>query len=164
MTLRAEIRNAIGRWKELTFYQRIEQTAVLILTALIAVIVVAALWNLVLRVSFSLILAGSFDPTDHSTFQSVFGSVFTVIIALEFKRSILVITERHDTIFQAKTVILIALLAVLRKFIIIDFDSTDASKVFALSAGTLALGAIYWALRDQDDRRAARRSRPRAEG
>jgi hypothetical protein len=43
--------------------------------------------------------------------------MFTVIIALEFKRSILVSTQRMHSIVQVRTVILIGLLAVVRNIL-----------------------------------------------
>jgi uncharacterized membrane protein (DUF373 family) len=79
----------------------------------------------------------------------VFGMIFTVIIALEFKRSLLVVAERRDSVVQVRSVILIALLAVVRKLIILDLSSTDAFHLLALAAAILALGAVYWLVRDQ---------------
>jgi uncharacterized membrane protein (DUF373 family) len=82
-------------------------------------------------------------------FQTVFGMIFTVIIALEFKRSLLVVAERRDSVVQVRSVLLIALLAVVRKLIILDLSSTDAFHLLALAAAILALGAVYWLVRDQ---------------
>jgi uncharacterized membrane protein (DUF373 family) len=76
--------------------------------------------------------------------------IFTVIIALEFKRSILVAAERRDGIVAVKVVILLAMLAVVRKLIILDFPETPAAKLFGLAAAILALGVVYWLVRDQD--------------
>jgi uncharacterized membrane protein (DUF373 family) len=78
----------------------------------------------------------------------VFGMIFTIIIALEFKRSLLVVAERRDSIVQVRTVILIAMLAVVRKLIILDLSSTDAFYL-ALAAAILVLGAVYWLVRHQ---------------
>ena len=86
----AEVR---ARWRRLSLYQRFEHAVILILSALIAVLVVLAVWNLVLKI-FASIFASGLDPTDYSVFQAVFGMIFTVIIALEFERSLLVIAER----------------------------------------------------------------------
>ena len=47
---------------------------------------------------------------------------------------------------------LIALLAVVRKLMILDLTSVDASQLFALAATVLALGGVYWLVRDQDRR------------
>jgi uncharacterized membrane protein (DUF373 family) len=41
---------------------------------------------------------------------------------------------------------------VVRKLIILDLAATDAQHLFALAAAILALGAVYWLVRDQDRR------------
>jgi uncharacterized membrane protein (DUF373 family) len=153
-----ELTAAQARWELLTLYQRFEHVVILLLTGLIAIVIVFAVWNLALKVMLSLILAGTFDPTDHTVFQAVFGMIFTVIIALEFKRSLLVLTERADTVVQVRTVILIAMLAVVRKLIILDLTTTTAQQLFALAAAILALGGVYWLMRDQDRRERRARS------
>ena len=137
-------------WKGLGFYEKFEHAVLLVLTALIAVVIVSAVWNLVLKVLWSLVVAGSFDPTDHAVFQGVFGMIFTVIIALEFKRSLLVAAERRRSIVQVRTVVLLAMLAIVRKLIILDLPHTEALKVFALASAILALGAVFWLVRNQD--------------
>jgi uncharacterized membrane protein (DUF373 family) len=88
-------------------------------------------------------------------FQALFGMIFTVIIALEFKRSLLVVAERRFGIVQVRTVVLLALLAIVRKLIILDLATTEAAQLFALSAAVLSLGAVYWLVRDQDQRERA---------
>src|ERR1700680_2455415 len=152
MSIKDELRVARERFKLLSLYQRFEHIVILILTALIAVIVVAAVWSLTSQFLFGLIVSGSLDPSDSTIFQAVFGMIFTVIIALEFKKSLLVVAERRDTVVQIRAVIMIALPAVCRKFIILDVRETDASHTFALAAGILALGVIYWLIRDSDQR------------
>jgi uncharacterized membrane protein (DUF373 family) len=134
----------------LTFYQKFEQGVILLLTGLIAIIIVFAIWNLALKVFLSIVYA-KLDPTDYSVFQAFFGMIFTVIIALEFKRSLLVIAERTRSVVQVRTVLLIALLAIVRKLMILD-PSTDASHLLALAASIVALGGAYWLVRDQDRR------------
>src|SRR6185312_7522669 len=142
-------RRARAEWMLLSFYERFEQVVILILTGLIALVVVFAVWNLGLKIFHAVLAPQSFDPTDYSVFQAIFGAIFTVIIALEFKRSLLVVAERRDSIVQVRSVILIALLAVVRKLIILDLSSTDAFHLLALAAAILALGAVYWLVRDQ---------------
>jgi uncharacterized membrane protein (DUF373 family) len=133
----------------LTLYQKFEHLCILVLTALIALVIVLAIWNLALKILLS-IWTSNFDPTDYAVFQAVFGMIFTVIIALEFKRSLLVLTERRNSVVQVRAVVLIALLAVVRKLIILDLPSTEALQLLALAAAILALGAVYWLVRDQD--------------
>jgi uncharacterized membrane protein (DUF373 family) len=152
MSIKQELKDARDKFRLLSLYQRFESIVVTFLTALIAVIVVAAVWNLSLKVLFGLVLSGSLDPSDYSVFQAVFGMIFTVIIALEFKKSLLVMAERRDTIVQIRSVVMIALLAICRKVIILDLTETDAMHILALAAAILALGVVYWLMRDSDQR------------
>jgi uncharacterized membrane protein (DUF373 family) len=152
MSIRDELRTKKAEFGPLSLYQRFEHVVILILTALIAVIVIAAVWNLVLKVLFGLVLAGSVDPSDYAVFQAVFGMIFTVIIALEFKKSLLVVAERHDNIIQIRSVVLIALLAICRKIIILDLAETDALHIVSLAAAILALGVVYWLIGERDGR------------
>jgi uncharacterized membrane protein (DUF373 family) len=161
-----EATGARGAWTPLTAYEKFEHAVILILSVLIALIVALAVWNLVLKILVSIVASRDFDPTDNSVFQALFGMIFTVIIALEFKRSLLVVAERRSSIVQVRTVILIALLAIVRKILILDMSATDALHLFALAAAILALGSVYWLVRDQDARERAsrplRQSRPPA--
>jgi len=148
--LKSEYREARVRWKLLTFYQKFEHAVILVLTLLISIVIVLAVWNLALKILLSIAASRSFDPSDYAVFQSLFGMIFTVIIALEFKRSLLVVAERQQSIVQVRTVILLALLAIVRKLIILDLATTEAMQLFALAAAILALGVVYWLIRDQD--------------
>ena len=152
MPLKEELAAERERWRPLTVYQKFEHAVILVLTALIAIVIAFALWNLTVKILLSIVSSGGFDPTDYSVFQALFGMIFTVIIALEFKRSLLVIAERRRGIVQVRTVVLIALLAIVRKLMIIDLTASNAAEVFALAAAILALGAVYWLVRDQDRR------------
>jgi len=151
MAWKDELAEARIRWNLLGFYQMFEHGVIMLLTGLIAVVIVLAVWNLTLKVVDSLLYA-NLDPTEYAVFQSLFGMILTVMIALEFKRSLLVIAERKQSIVQVRTVVLIALLAVVRKLLIVDLASTPASKLFALAGTVLALGGVYWLVRDQDRR------------
>ena len=151
MALRNELREARAQWDLLTLYQKFEHAVILFLTGLIAVVIVIAVWKLAFKIVTS-IFTSTFDPTDYEVFQVVFGMIFTVLIALEFKRSLLVVAERRDSVVQVRTVVLIALLAIVRKLLILDLSSSDAAQVLALAGAILALGGVYWLVRDQDRR------------
>jgi len=66
--------------------------------------------------------------------------IFTVIIALEFKRTLLLVTEQTDSVVQVRAVILIALLAIVRKLIILDISPGDAPQL----VGTRGSDALAW--------------------
>jgi uncharacterized membrane protein (DUF373 family) len=158
MKLREEINSARALWPTLTVYGKFEHAVILVLTTLIAVIIASATWHLTWNIGVLLVL-GAFDPADPASFQTIFGMIFTVLIALEFKHTLLVILERHESVVQARTVVLIAILAIVRKFIILDLKSTPVDQLFGLAGAILALGIVYWLVRDQD-RRAGEAERP----
>lgn len=137
------------QWRVLTLYERFEQVIAHILSVVISVIIVISLWQLI-RAVVALLLSGSLNPLDHAIFQAVFGMVMTLLIAMEFKHSITRVMLRRDHIVQVKTVILIAMLAIARKFIILD-PATDPARIAALAAALLALGSVYWLMRQRDD-------------
>ena len=89
MRLQDEFDDAQRRFGLLSFYEKFEHIVILILTVLIATFIVFAVWNLAIKIFLS-IATSTLDPTDYTVFQAVFGAIFTVIIALEFKRSLLV--------------------------------------------------------------------------
>ena len=149
MPITDEIAEVRARWNRLSLYQKFEHAVIVVLTILIAILVVLAVWNLVLKI-FASILASGFDPTDYSVFQAVFGMIFTVIIALEFKKSLLVVAERRDTVVQIRSVVMIALLAICRKVIILDLTETDALHILAFAAAIFALGIVYWLIGNRD--------------
>ena len=94
------------------------------------------------------------DPLDFEVFQAVFGEILTLLIALEFNHTLQYVVTREQSIIQTKVVLLIALLAVARKFIILDIKDVSAGHLLALAAVTLVLGVSYWLIRERDDRHA----------
>lgn len=137
----------------MSFYERFEQVVALVLSAVIAVIIMVSLFFQLISIVFTLLVLDAFNPLDHKVFQSVFGMIMTLLIAMEFKHSIVRVALRRDSIIQVKTVVLIAVIALSRKFVILDSDASPA-KISALAGATLALGATYWLLRKRGDRAA----------
>jgi uncharacterized membrane protein (DUF373 family) len=138
-------------WPTLSVYERFEQIVAIVLSFVISVVVALALVQLVIRV-VPLLLSGAIDPLEHDVFQTIFGMMMTVLIAMEFKHSIVRVALRRASIIQVKTVVLIALIALSRKFVILDSSATAASTIAALAGATLVLGVVYWLLRERDDR------------
>jgi len=87
-------------------------------------------------------------------FQAIFGQIMFLLIALEFKHSIVKVVAHGESIAQVKTVLLIALLALSRKFIILEADQYSAQTILGLAAAVVALGLTYWLIRDRDARAA----------
>jgi uncharacterized membrane protein (DUF373 family) len=149
---------AVERWHRLTahwrpqsYYQRFESLVAFVLTLLISLIILVSLYRLAATVIGGLLL-GVLDPLDYEVFRAVFGEILTLLIALEFNHTLQYVVAREQSIIQTKVVLLIALLALARKFIIFDFKDTSAAQMLALAAVTLTLGVTYWLLRERDDR------------
>ena len=68
---------------------------------------------------------GALNPLDHKVFQTVFGEIM---------------------------ILLIALLALARKLIVLDLHEVTSAQMSGLAANTLALGITYWLMRERDDR------------
>ncbi len=144
----AETRRA---WPGLGLYERFEQAICLILTVVISGVVVASLAVLLIRVT-GLLLFGVVDPAEPAVFQAIFGMIVTVLIALEFNHTLLGVLERRHSIVQVRTVVLIALLAIARKFLILDLKEAEHTTLLGLAGAALALGGVYWLVGDQDRR------------
>lgn len=142
-TLLSEIR---ANWRYLSMYERFEYVIIVLLSALISVVILLAFLRLVQEIG-SLILAGTLDILDYPVFQSVFGMIMTLLIAMEFGHSVITAKDRKEHIIQVKAVLLIALLALSRKFIILDIKTVPASVIAALAFSVIALGVVYWLVR-----------------
>jgi len=147
----AAFRATFGR---LTLYEQFEHAVIVVLTVLIIAVVAAATWHLALMVML-LLFTDEIRPDNQAVFQIVFGMIFTVIIALEFKHSLLMVLARQESVVRVRSIVLIAMLAMVRKFIILDIGEAQAVEVFALSAAILSLGIVYWLVREQDRNLAA---------
>jgi len=144
-------RQARTAWPLLSYYQRFEAMVALVLTAVIGLIILVALYRLTYGVLGGL-LGGILDPLNPRAFQYVFGEIMTLLIALEFNHTLQYVIRGDQSIVQTKVVLLIALLAVARKFIVLDLMDNSVGHLFALAAITAALGAAYWLMRERDDR------------
>jgi uncharacterized membrane protein (DUF373 family) len=148
-------RTVRDQWAVLSYYQRFETAVGLVLTVVVSLIILVALYRLTESVVAGLIF-GALDPLDSNIFQQVFGEILTLLIALEFNHTLYYVVAREQSIIQTKVVLLIALLAMARKFIILDLNEVGPEHLFGLAAVTLVLGITYWLLRERDDRLPAR--------
>jgi uncharacterized membrane protein (DUF373 family) len=139
-----------SKWNVLTYYQRFEEAVAVVLTVVITLIILVALYRLCAEVVTGLLL-GALDPLEHTIFQTVFGQIMTLLIALEFNHTLRYFVSRHESIIQTRVVVLIALLALARKFIILDIHEITPGYLLGLAAITLALGVTYWLMRERGE-------------
>ena len=138
-------------WRELGFYERFEQVAAIFLSILVSIIVFFACIQIAIDVYEVIILKD--DLTAPETFRNLFAGVLTVLIALEFNHSIVQVIERKQSIVQVRIVVQIAILALVRKFILLDLAKTEAMILIGLGVLVFSLAALHWAVRSADARR-----------
>ena len=125
----------------MSLYGRFEQIVTWILTLFIAIIIAVALFRLVATV-VQLLVLGVLNPLSHLEFEVIFGTIMTLLIAMEFNHSILETMNRFHRIIQVRTVVLVGILALVRKFIIVNIETTSATTIGALAFAIIALGAL----------------------
>jgi uncharacterized membrane protein (DUF373 family) len=138
-------------WGVLTAYERFEAFVAFTLTIVVSMVILFALYRLLLSVLDELLLQ-ALNPLEPAVFQHVFGGIMTLLIALEFNHTLQYVVTRDRGIIQAKAVILIALLAVVRRVIMVDLHEATPASVAALAGLVLCLGVTYWLMRERDDR------------
>ena len=131
-----------SQWSILSYYQRFESLAAFVLTIIISLIIVVALYRLASSVVLGLVF-GLLDPLEPKAFQTVFGEIMTLLIALEFNHTLQYAVSRQESIIQTRVVILIALLALARKIIILDIHEFSTGEMLGMAAMMLALGITY---------------------
>jgi len=139
-------------WRELGFYERFEQIAAIFLSILISIIVFFACIQITIEV-YELVIQKD-DLTAPDTFRNLFAGILTVLIALEFNHSIIQVIERKQSIVQVRIVVQIAILAVVRKFILLDLSKTEAMVLIGLGVVVFSLAALHWAVKYTDSRQA----------
>lgn len=131
------------QWPLLTIYERFEQILAIVLSLIIVCIILTVLWGLGLQTAM-LVRNGAFATLGIHAFQAVFGTIMTLLIAMEFNHSLFHSVVHRGQIIKVKTVVLIAILAIARKFIVLQAERTTALAIFAYSVAVLSLGLVYW--------------------
>ncbi|MGO1344573.1 phosphate-starvation-inducible PsiE family protein [Chromohalobacter japonicus] len=136
----------MDQWSHLSGYQRFERLVSLVLTVAIGCVVLVALYYLIMHV-IELLFVQTRDPFDYRVFQAVFDMILTVLIAMEFNNSIVRTMEGRGGFIQVEIVVLIAIMALVRKFMVMDMETIDPLMIIALATAVLALGLSYWLVR-----------------
>jgi uncharacterized membrane protein (DUF373 family) len=124
-------------------FHRFETLITMVIAVLISIMILAALWGLIIE-TYHLVLRGAFDTLDHKAFQSSFGMIMTLLIAIEFNRTIMLAYMEKGREVIVKTVVLVSILAVSRQFIVLEIDAISPLILIALAVSLLSLGIVYW--------------------
>ena len=141
-------------------FHRFEDLIAQGLMILISIMILAAFWGLIVEI-YHLVQHGAINDHRHQVFQSVFGMIMTLLIAIEFNHTIMHAYLESSREVLVKTVILVAMLAIARQFIVAEMETISPMTLFALAFSLLSLGAVYWLLGLRPESRNARSSRRR---
>lgn len=125
--------------------RRFEYSVIVTLVTAVGLVTLLALVRLFFGFYESIFI--NWDPKDYHAVPTLFGQIMTVLIALEFGNSILRHIKEHSTIIQAREVILIGMMAVVRKVMIIDLTTASPMLIASLGVLGLALASAYWFMR-----------------
>lgn len=128
---------------------RFEHGVVTVLVATVGLITLLAMARLLYSLYDSVFI--SWDIKNTNTLPLLFGMVMTVLIAIELGNSILRHIRDHSTILQAREVVLIGMMAVVRKVMIIDMSQTSALHLGALGVVAVSLAIAYWLMRENNE-------------
>jgi len=137
-------------WPELTIFERFEYVVTLIVSLVLALIIIVALLSLLENI-YEMLTAQFTGGVDYKMFQITFGMLLTLLIALEFRNSIDAILEGKGLLVQVKIVVLIAIIALARKFLVMDPKEFEPMMIAAFALVTLSLGVVYWLLSKKQD-------------
>jgi uncharacterized membrane protein (DUF373 family) len=143
----------------LHWLEKIESLVSVVLSLAMLVVIFVAIADLVSFLVIDLIHStpGSFG----TNLFKVFGLFLNVLIALELLENITAYLKKH--VIQVELVIVTSLIAVSRKFIILDLEKTSGPDLLALGVAIFALSVSYFVIHwvnHQKDVRESRRRRP----
>jgi uncharacterized membrane protein (DUF373 family) len=131
-------------WQKLDIYERFEEIAYVILLIFIALMVVHSLIFFVVKLWREVLFDVKFGEA--ALLKDTFGGVLTIVLLLEFNRSILAALRARSGVVELRIVVEIAILAIARKLILFDYEKANLEMPLFLGALILALGALYWLL------------------
>jgi len=123
-------------------FHRFETVITIGLVILVSIMILAAFWGLVVE-TYRLVLHGRFDTLDHKAFQSAFGMIMTLLIAIEFNHTIMHAHNEENRDVIVKTVVLVSILAVSRQFVVFELETISPLTLVALAVSLLSLGIVY---------------------
>lgn len=92
-------------------------------------------------------MGGGIQNFGHDQFVAVFGAFMTVLIALEFNHTVLPEISSGTPIVKVRAVILVALLALARKLVLVDYHKEDYTSLIGLAILVVAATFAYWVVR-----------------
>ncbi len=125
--------------------ERIEKVVVTGLLVLMLLVVIAGSIELVFVIFEAMAEPPRFMLLDINELLRIFGFFLLVLIGLELLATIRMYIQ--DDMIHVELVMVVALIAVSRKIIVLDYSKTDAITVLGIAALIIALSAGYYLMK-----------------
>ncbi len=125
--------------------ERIEKVVVIGLLVLMLLVVIAGSIELVFVIIEAMAEPPRFMLLDINELLSIFGFFLLVLIGLELLATIRMYIQ--DDMIHVELVMVVALIAVSRKIIVLDYSKTDAITILGIAALIIALSAGYYLMK-----------------
>lgn len=122
----------------------VEKLIIKVLILLMSLLLIAATAELAYQTIISLISLNSF-LIDTKTLMDLFGVFLLVLIGIELLDTIKVYFKKN--VVHVEVVILVAIIAVARKVIVLDFDKYSGLEVIGIGFVVIALSASYYMIK-----------------
>ncbi|MDT8393569.1 MAG: phosphate-starvation-inducible PsiE family protein [Bacteroidales bacterium] len=129
------------------YLKSLETIIIWILVVMMSLVLIISLIQLGYTM-FTYIVSQPFHIFDEKSMLGLLGSILIVLIGIELLDTIKVYLK--DDVVHVEIVILVAIIALARKIIVMDFDKYPAMSLFALSAMLVALGIGYYLIKHSD--------------
>jgi len=130
-------------------YNWFEKAVVAVLTVMVSISVVLTLIHA--GQALYEVVASERHMLDHEEFIKVFAAFMTVLIALEFNHTVLPDITTKAPLVKVRAVLLVALLALSRKVVLVDFKLVEYTSMIGLAVLIVAVAGAYWALQREED-------------
>jgi uncharacterized membrane protein (DUF373 family) len=121
-----------------TYFERAVAAALLLG---MAAVILLATYSFLRSVGTEAISTG--NALDYTSFQLFFDRLLAAIIAIELAHSVQQMVSGQRGMAQVKTVVVIGLLAIVRKLILVDIGSTSGLFLLGIAATVLSLGIVF---------------------
>jgi uncharacterized membrane protein (DUF373 family) len=139
-----------AHWLKRLDYLEFERVALACVMLMITAIAIFAIVTAAIKIATDMMSGGGF--LDKTALQDTLGLVLLVLILLEFNHSVFVSLREHSGAIQARILVLITVLVVLRKIMLMDFSTVEPRTLFGFAGLLLALGVVYWLILDGERR------------
>jgi uncharacterized membrane protein (DUF373 family) len=129
-----------ANWSVLTVYERFEQIFSIAISFVIMVVIVLAFGSFLSHVVN--LLEIKIIDINNRTFSTIFGSIMSLLIALEFNHTIFHSIKHRGQIVRVKTVVLV----IARECVLLDTGNIHSATVLAYAISAVCLGVVYYIL------------------